>query len=135
MMSERVTRSTPQSNMDSQSLPIPITQPQSMELPNNNVGESFFYLFNITRRWYTPQNCSFFTFRLFFYLLNITRWWHNPLELLFFHISSFILLVEYNEVVALSLKIAIFLLSYFYLLNMTRWWHNPSKFRFVTYII
>ena len=44
VMSERVTRSTPRSNMDSQSLPTPITKPLSEELPNNNVGE-FFFLF------------------------------------------------------------------------------------------
>ncbi|GFS35696.1 hypothetical protein Acr_00g0041600 [Actinidia rufa] len=38
VMSERVTRSTPRSNMDSQSLPTPITKPLSEELPNNNVA-------------------------------------------------------------------------------------------------
>ncbi|GFY96258.1 hypothetical protein Acr_11g0005640 [Actinidia rufa] len=34
VMSKRVTWSTPQSDMDSQSLPTPITQPQSKELTN-----------------------------------------------------------------------------------------------------
>ncbi|GFS44235.1 hypothetical protein Acr_00g0089310 [Actinidia rufa] len=38
VMSERVTRSTPRSDMDSQSLPTPITKPLSEELPNNNVA-------------------------------------------------------------------------------------------------
>ncbi|XP_057511900.1 uncharacterized protein LOC130794028 isoform X2 [Actinidia eriantha] len=38
VMSERVTRLTPRSDMDSQSLPTPITKPFSEELPNNNVA-------------------------------------------------------------------------------------------------
>ncbi|XP_057493800.1 uncharacterized protein LOC130779224 isoform X2 [Actinidia eriantha] len=38
VMSERVTRSTARSDMDSQSIPTPITKPLSEELPNNNVG-------------------------------------------------------------------------------------------------
>ncbi|KAG5536866.1 hypothetical protein RHGRI_024338 [Rhododendron griersonianum] len=38
MISERVTRSTPQPNMDTQALPPPIVQPQSEALANNNVG-------------------------------------------------------------------------------------------------
>ena len=42
VMYERVPGSTSQSDMDSQSLPTPVTQPQSEELPNNNVGEFFF---------------------------------------------------------------------------------------------
>ncbi|KAI8524276.1 hypothetical protein RHMOL_Rhmol13G0137700 [Rhododendron molle] len=37
MISERVTRSTPQPNMDTQALPPPIVQPQSEALANNNV--------------------------------------------------------------------------------------------------
>ncbi|GFY88911.1 hypothetical protein Acr_06g0008510 [Actinidia rufa] len=37
MMSERVTQSTPKSNMDSQSLLPPITQPQSEGLPKKNI--------------------------------------------------------------------------------------------------
>ncbi|KAG5551673.1 hypothetical protein RHGRI_009927 [Rhododendron griersonianum] len=38
MISERVTRSTPLPNMDTQALPPPIVQPQSEALANNNVG-------------------------------------------------------------------------------------------------
>ncbi|KAF7128064.1 hypothetical protein RHSIM_Rhsim11G0007300 [Rhododendron simsii] len=38
MISERVTRSTPQPNMDTQALPPPIVQPQSEALANNDVG-------------------------------------------------------------------------------------------------
>ncbi|XP_057511124.1 uncharacterized protein LOC130793447 isoform X2 [Actinidia eriantha] len=38
VMSERVTRSTARSDMDSQSIPTPITKPLSEELPNNNVA-------------------------------------------------------------------------------------------------
>ncbi|KAG5553221.1 hypothetical protein RHGRI_011174 [Rhododendron griersonianum] len=37
MISERVTRSTPQPNMDTQALPPPIVQPQSVALANNNI--------------------------------------------------------------------------------------------------
>ncbi|KAG5549155.1 hypothetical protein RHGRI_014503 [Rhododendron griersonianum] len=37
MISERVTQSTPQPNMDTQALPPPIVQPQSEALANNNV--------------------------------------------------------------------------------------------------
>ncbi|KAG5564090.1 hypothetical protein RHGRI_000312 [Rhododendron griersonianum] len=39
MISERVTRSTPLPNMDTQALPPPTVQPQSEALANNNVGE------------------------------------------------------------------------------------------------
>ncbi|XP_058191047.1 uncharacterized protein LOC131308213 isoform X1 [Rhododendron vialii] len=37
MISERITRSTPQPNMDTKDLPPPIVQPQSEALANNNV--------------------------------------------------------------------------------------------------
>ena len=61
VISKRITRSTPQSDMDNQSLLPPITQPQSEGLPNKNVGKCFFYLLNITRWWHNPSKLFFFT--------------------------------------------------------------------------
>ncbi|KAE9463501.1 hypothetical protein C3L33_04576, partial [Rhododendron williamsianum] len=45
MISERVTRSTPQPNMDTQALPPPIAQPQSEALANNNVATGYVKVF------------------------------------------------------------------------------------------